>query len=66
VKDPDSEHAADYVLQGYINATIDRAGGTAIRFYQVNLVLIDIVSLEKRWIGQSEIKKRVERGAYGF
>ncbi|MBI2889352.1 MAG: penicillin-binding protein activator LpoB [Nitrospirae bacterium] len=55
------EKAADYMLQGGINTIMDQAGGTQLKYYQVELELVDIESNEKVWIGQKKIKKVVER-----
>lgn len=63
-KEPGREHAADYMLQGEINSTIDKAGGVAAVYYQVNMTLIDLETNEKVWIGEKKIKKVVERGAW--
>ena len=58
------EKGADFMLKGEINSTVDAAGGLATVYYQVNLVLIDLETNEKVWIGDKKIKKVVERGAW--
>lgn len=63
-KEPGREHGADFMLQGEINSTLDRAGGVAAVYYQVNMTLIDLESNEKVWIGEKKIKKVVERGSW--
>lgn len=63
-KDPGREHGADFMLQGEINSTLDRAGGVAAVYYQVNMTLIDLETNEKVWIGEKKIKKVVERGSW--
>jgi uncharacterized protein (TIGR02722 family) len=55
------ELGADFLLLGQINAIEDRAGGTIMKYYQVELELINIESGEKVWIGQKKIKKVLER-----
>ncbi|MBI2059136.1 MAG: penicillin-binding protein activator LpoB [Nitrospirae bacterium] len=55
------EKAADYMVKGQINTIMDAAGGKQLKFYQVELEMIDIESSEKVWIGQKKIKKLVER-----
>ena len=58
------EIGADFMLIGGINTIIDAAGGTKVRFYQVELELINLESNEKVWIGQKKIKKIVERSRF--
>lgn len=54
------EYGADYMLKGQINTILDQAGKTQLKYYQVELELIDIQSNEKVWIGQKKIKKLVK------
>ena len=56
-----NEAGADFMLKGSINTIIDAAGGDQIRFYQVDLTLIDLSSNRMVWAGQQKIKKSVER-----
>jgi hypothetical protein len=58
------EQGADYMLIGTISSIIDQEGGDEVRFYQVDMTLVDIATNEKTWIGQKQIKKFVGRGAY--
>jgi uncharacterized protein (TIGR02722 family) len=58
------EIGADFMLIGGINTIIDAAGGTEVRFYQVELELIDLESNEKVWIGQKKIKKIIDQARY--
>ena len=60
------ERAADFMLQGQINTILDSAGKEQVRFYQVELELLDIESNEKVWIGQKKLKKVVTRSRLGF
>ena len=60
------EKAADFTLQGQINTILDSAGKQQVRYYQVELELIDIESNEKVWIGQKKLKKVVTRRRVGF
>ena len=60
------EIGADFMLIGGINTIIDAAGGKSVRFYQVELELINLESNEKVWIGQKKIKKLVEQRGYKF
>lgn len=58
------EVGADFMLIGGINMIIDSAGGTAVRFYQVELELINLESNEKVWIGQKKLKKVVKQSRF--
>lgn len=60
------ELGADFVLQGTINKITDLDADREVLFYQVDLELIDIETVEKVWIGQKKLKKYVERRNYGF
>jgi uncharacterized protein (TIGR02722 family) len=66
IKEIGKERGADYMLLGSINSVTDEIRGKAARFYQVNLELIDITTNEKVWIGQKEIKKKVDRPQYSL
>ena len=58
------EIGADFILIGGINTIIDAAGDTSVRFYQVELELINLETNEKVWIGQKKIKKVVEQSRF--
>ncbi len=58
------EQGADFMLIGTVSSITDQEGGTQVRFYQVDLTLVDIQSNEKIWIGQKKIKKVIGRGKY--
>jgi len=60
------EVGADFMLIGGINTIIDAAAGTSVRFYQVELELINLETNEKVWIGQKKIKKVVEQPRFGM
>ena len=55
------ELGADFMLIGQINTIIDEAGNQQIRFYQVELELIDLETNQKIWIGQKKLKKHIKR-----
>ena len=65
-KDEGEEFGADFMLQGAINTISDRVEGKEVKYYQVNLELIDIQSHRKVWIGEKKIKKLVKRSRFGF
>jgi len=56
-----AESGADFMLQGGIKSNSDVSGGKAVKFYQVDLELINVESNEKVWIGSKEIKKFVQK-----
>lgn len=55
------EWGADFILQGQINTIIDEAGNKTVKYYQVELELVNILTNEKVWIGQKKIKKFIKR-----
>lgn len=60
------ETGADYMLSGTINSIVDQEGGKAVVYYQTNLKLLDMLTNQIVWNGQSKIKKVVERSKLGF
>lgn len=58
------ETAADYMIKGQINSIFDGKKGAELKYYQVELEMIDIETNEKVWIGQKKIKKVVARKKY--
>jgi hypothetical protein len=60
------ELGADFMLQGTINTIIDVSGKTQVRYYQVDMTLINLTDNEKVWIGQKKIKKLVKRSQIRF
>lgn len=56
-----AETGADYMLQGSIKDIVDRSGGTEVKFYQVDMELIDLQSNEKVWMDTKKIKKVIDR-----
>lgn len=56
------ELGADYMLKGTINTIIDTSGSSQVRYYQVDLTLINLADNVKSWVGQKKIKKLVKRG----
>ncbi len=53
------ELGADFMLQGQIHSILDAAGKEQLRFYQVELELVDLETNRKVWIGQKKLKKTV-------
>lgn len=63
-KEMGKETGADYMLVGTINTIIDASGGEQIRFYQVDLTLINIADNRKVWTGQKKLKKDVKEAKF--
>ena len=60
------ETGADYMLRGDITTIVDQEGGDKVKFYQVNLELVDLQSNRKVWIGEKKIKKLVSQSGSKF
>lgn len=60
------ETGADFYLMGFINDIVDEEKGEKVQFYQINLELIDLVSHEKVWIGQQDVKKHIQQKKFGI
>lgn len=60
------ELGADFILQGTIGKIVDMEGRERVYFYQVDLILTDIETTEKAWIGQKKLKKYVKKGGFGL
>jgi len=58
------EVGADFMLKGSINSIFDAISGEQVRFYQIDLTLIELGTNRKVWIGQKKIKKTVEKGGF--
>lgn len=56
-----AETGADYMLQGGIKTIIDQEGKESVKFYQVDLELVQLETNEKAWIGSKKIKKLVKK-----
>lgn len=57
------ESGAQLMLIGDVNSIVDKEGGKAVVFYQINLELVEIESHKKVWIGDKKIKKVVDRSS---
>ncbi|MDE2197063.1 MAG: penicillin-binding protein activator LpoB [Gammaproteobacteria bacterium] len=60
------ETGANFMMQGTISTIIDAAGDKAVKYYQVDLRLINMRTNVIAWVGQKKIKKVVERGGFRF
>lgn len=56
-----AETGADFILVGAIKSIIDAVEGTSVVYYQTDLEMIDIESMEKVWIGTKKIKKEISK-----
>jgi penicillin-binding protein activator len=56
-----AEFGADYMLQGAIRTIVDTAEGQQVKFYQVDLELVNLENNEKVWIGNKEIRKFISK-----
>ena len=54
------EIGADFMLIGQINTIIDTDSREQVRYYQVDLTLVNMVDNRKVWLGQKKIKKYVK------
>lgn len=61
MKDWGREKGADYMMLGEINTIIDREGGDEVKYYQVDVYLVDLEDNTKVWAGVEKIKKYVSR-----
>ncbi len=60
------ETGADFMLRGDISSIVDQEGGDQVKYYQVNLELINIETNKKVWVGEKQIKKLVSQNSSKF
>jgi penicillin-binding protein activator len=60
------ETGADFMLRGDITSIIDAEGGQQVKYYQVNLELVNIETNKKAWMGEKKIKKLVAQSGSKF
>ncbi|MDR1418398.1 MAG: penicillin-binding protein activator LpoB [Endomicrobium sp.] len=58
------ETAADFMLKGQINSIFDANKKAQLKYYQVELELLNLETSETVWIGQKKIKKVVSKKSY--
>ena len=56
------ETGADLLMEGSINSILDTDGDQQVRFFQIDLTLIEVETNEKKWIGTKKIKKIIDKG----
>lgn len=57
-----NETGADFILMGAIKTIVDQLEGNKVVYYQTDLEMINIESMEKVWIGTKKIKKGISQG----
>ncbi|PKK83456.1 MAG: penicillin-binding protein activator LpoB [candidate division Zixibacteria bacterium HGW-Zixibacteria-1] len=57
-----NETGADFILMGAIKTIVDQVEGIKVVYYQTDLEMINIESMEKVWIGTKKIKKEISQG----
>lgn len=60
------ETGADFMLRGDITSIVDKEEGNSVKYYQVNLELVNIESNKKVWSGEKKIKKLVSQSGSKF
>jgi len=60
------ELGADFLLSGVINSINDSYDGSEVKYYQIDLQLINIETNEKVWIGDKKIKKYIGKDKYSM
>ncbi|MDX9856613.1 MAG: penicillin-binding protein activator LpoB [candidate division Zixibacteria bacterium] len=58
-----AETGADFMLQGAIKTITDEEDGKRVVFYQTDLELVNLETIEKVWIGTKKIKKGISQGS---
>ncbi|GHT37178.1 hypothetical protein AGMMS49593_03640 [Endomicrobiia bacterium] len=58
------ETAADFMLKGQINSIVGANKKAQLKYYQVELELINLETNEKVWMGQKKIKKFISKKPY--
>jgi penicillin-binding protein activator len=58
------EQGADFMLIGEINQLNDSEEGKQLKYYQVDLSLVNIETNVKTWVGQKKIKKYIGQGKF--
>lgn len=61
-----NEKAADFMLKGSITMYEDAVDNQMMKFYQVDLFLLDIESNENVWMGTKKIKKAIAQKRASF
>jgi len=62
-KEMGEEMGADFMLKGTFSTILDTDGKQQVRFYQIDLNLINLANNRKVWQGQKKIKKFVSKAS---
>ncbi len=60
------EVGADFMLRGDITSIVDQEGGDQVKYYQVNMELVNLETNRKAWLGEKKIKKLVSQSGTKF
>ena len=60
------EIGADFMLTGEINTIVDLEKNKQVRYYQVDLILVNMLDNRKVWYGQKKIKKVVKNSSLRY
>lgn len=61
---PPAQLGADFVGTVRMGAINDQVEGREVRLYKINFELLDVITGEKVWIGDYEVKKLVSQGRW--
>lgn len=61
-----NETGADFMLKGVISTQNDSFDGQSVKYYQVDLEMINLETNEKVWMDSKKIKKLVDQAGYKF
>lgn len=56
-----NETGADFVLMGAVKTIVDEVEGIRVVYYQTDLEMVNIETMEKVWIGTKKIKKEISK-----
>lgn len=56
-----NETGADFILMGAIKTIVDEVEGIRVVYYQTDLEMVNVESMEKVWIGTKKIKKEISK-----
>ena len=59
-----AETGADFMLKGSIKSELDAVDGTKLKYYQIDMELIDVENNEKVWMDSKKIKKVVNQSKH--
>jgi len=66
MKEFQQEAGADFLLRGDINTIAGQDGGERVKYYNVNLALVNMETNRNGWVGQKNIKKLASQSGAKF